>query len=113
MFSLKKKYFMWIFGALLILVPLIYNICNGIKRAKALKNSVIIVGKVDSIEYTRGVTSVDVQYLYHGPIIHNSFQTYDRDILDSLKKRPKVWLRVSKQYPSKYIQYIGVYSPAN
>jgi hypothetical protein len=112
MVSFKKKYIMWAFGSLIILIPLMYNICNSLKRAKALENSVLIVGKVDSIEYTRGTTYVDVQYLYNGQIIHNSFGTNDREVLDSLKiKKIEIWLRVSKQYPSEYIRYIGVYNP--
>lgn len=107
---MNKKYIMWAFGALIILIPLTYNIFNGLKRAKSLKDSVVVVGKVDEIEHTRGATYVDVQYLYNGRIIHNSFETYDRDLLDSLKVNKTIKLRVSKNYP-KYIEYIGVYNP--
>jgi hypothetical protein len=40
-------------------------------------------------------------------IIYGSF--YIGDFNDSLKKQTKVRLRVSRQKPSEYIEYIGVY----
>jgi hypothetical protein len=76
-----------------------------------LRNSTIIVGQVDSIEYTRGMTFVDVLYLYNRRTIRNSFGTYDSKLLDSLKKQTKVLLRVSKRYPEKNIEFICVYKP--
>ncbi len=105
----KRKYVFWFFGALLILIPLLYNIYNGVKRENALKNSMILVGEIDSIEHTRGATYVYVQYLFDGRIVHNSFGIYDRQVLDSLRINTRVNLKVSKTYPDKYIQYIGVY----
>jgi len=84
------------------------KIYQGHELSNSLKNSMIIKGQVDSIERTRGVVYVHIQYLYKGKIMHNFFGTGDRQIIDSLKKDTRVLILVSKQYPSKYIKYIGV-----
>jgi len=82
-----------------------YDILYNKDRDNNLKDAVVIIGKVDSIEVTRGLYDIDVEYPYHGVVIHNSFGTGN---VDSLKNHPKIRLLVSKKHPDKYIKYIGL-----
>jgi hypothetical protein len=89
-----------------IIIGVAYKVYINEQYKATLKDSVIIVGEIERFERTRGATTVDVKYFYNGRQINGSFDTYQ---LDSLKENMKVRLMVSKKYPSKYIEYIGVY----
>jgi len=109
MISLSRNAKTYLFVAILFTSFVIYKIYYDHKASLALKNSVIVVATIDTIQYTRGITNVEVQFLYNSQIIHSGFGMSDRDVLDSLKKKPMVRLRISKETPTEYIKYIGVY----
>ena|ERR1700753_1362856 len=108
MLLLKKKYILGWLLAIIVLGVLVHNFYINAVRLEALKNSTVVVGEVESIEHTRGATDVYVQYPYKGATIHNFFSTYDLDVLDSLKTRRYVILKVSKGYPKLYMEFIGI-----
>jgi hypothetical protein len=72
-----------------------------------MKKSVILTAEVEQVVYTSGPMEIDVRYNYGGRSIHNSFHI-THTLEDSLKKGMKVKLRVSEDYPEKYIEYMGI-----
>ena len=94
----------------LFIIFFAYKIYYDHKASIALEKSAIVIGAVDYIEHTRGITNVYVHYLYDGKKINSVFGTYNQDVLDSLKNKPNVRMRIAKAYPAKYIEYIGVYT---
>jgi len=106
---MKNKWLV-IFFIILFIILIFYSIKDTHDKNEALKDSVILVGKVEDIEPNQAATTVDVEIQLEGKIIHTSFSTYDHDLLDSLKKHnAKIWIRVSKRYPTKYVDYIKIY----
>jgi hypothetical protein len=91
-----------------LFLVIIYKFYYNHKQAIALKDSVILTAIVESVEYTRGTTYVNVQYQFKGKILHACYDTYNRESVDSLKQYKKIRLRVSRQYPDEYIEYIGI-----
>ncbi|MCQ6958155.1 hypothetical protein [Mucilaginibacter aquariorum] len=106
---MKKKEIILVVAAFMIFI--IYMVCMHHKRAMAMKESVNGLGQVDSIEYTRGVVYVHIRYKYGGKVFQNVCSIESMEIADSLKLGRDVRIRVSKEMPSKYIEYIGVYTP--
>jgi len=104
----SNKKALYIISAIFVIF-LMYKIYYNHVLSKAIENSAIIIGKVELIENTRGATFVHVKYQFNGKIIHGIFDTYNRETLDSLKNHTSVILRVSKEYPEKYIEYVGIY----
>ena len=103
--SKYDKYIMWSFAGIVLLVPIICKTLIHQEKDKEMKNAILITGEVKRFVYTGGGTEVDVEYSYNGNIIDNSFYTYHTD---SLKVKTKIRLRVSRNFPTKYIEYVGV-----
>jgi hypothetical protein len=89
-------------GGMVIIVTIKW--CFLQKREKAMVHSIVLVGEIVRFEPTRGATNVYVDFNYNGKILESYFSTYDtRDF--TLKE--KIRIRVSKEAPSDYIDYVG------
>lgn len=94
-----------IIAAIMFIAFGFYDYFKDRKRDSALKDGTVIIAKVTDIGGGRGSFTVNVDYNYNGIVFHNTFDTYQ---IDSLKRGEKIRILMSKQYPDKYIQYIGV-----
>jgi hypothetical protein len=101
---MKRKY-IYIAIFLFVAFSVIRKIMVIKKAEKELKNSVIVTAVITDIDGGRGAFGVHVRYMYNGKILNSEFNTYN---LDSLHQFVKIRLRISKNYPDKYIAYVGV-----
>jgi hypothetical protein len=99
-----RKNKVWIF-VLISIGVITYSIVNYYNRKQALGDSVQIVATIKNITYTRASYEIKVQYNYQGKTINNSFSTYN---VDSLNRNQKIILSISREFPDKYIKYVGV-----
>ena len=88
-----------------VILSLVYKIIIVKIAEKELKNSTVVTAVITDIDGGRGPFGVHVRYMYNGKILNSSFSTY---YTDSLTQFVKIRLLISKDYPDKYIQYIGV-----
>jgi hypothetical protein len=100
-----KKIYLLIIAIIFFVACVVYSIYDVKKSKRDLKNSEVVVATVTDVGGGGGAFTIHVDYKYNGEIIHNDFGRYD---IDSLKKDVKVKLLVSKDFPDKYIKYIGV-----
>jgi len=105
---LIKKYWLGLVFAVIIILTMIHKIQITELRSNALKKTILSVGKVEGFENNRGITLVDVQYSSNGKIMHSSFGTYNVDLLASLQKGTKIWIKVSSKKP-EYIEYDSLF----
>lgn len=95
----------WFQGGLVILIVIIIAIAGQnyrSRRNQALMDFDQIEAIVFKISPVRGETVISVKYNYRGNEFKNDFNTIDThfDLND------KVLIKVSKQYPGKYIAFI-------
>ena len=100
-----KRRYLAILAVLVLAFFIIRNYYQSLDRFAALKNSSVVIATVRDISGGRGAFTIDIDYNYNGKGISNNFGTYDTD---SLKAGKRIRVLVSKEYPDKYIHYIGV-----
>ncbi|HEY4323652.1 MAG TPA: hypothetical protein VGN20_06690 [Mucilaginibacter sp.] len=105
-----NSYKNWALAVMIIIIPLTIGVCNEIKGRIALRKTAIVIGEIEGFEPSRGARIIDVMFNYKGKIISTTIEKYD---VDSLKINTKIVLKISRDYPSKYIEYIGVYNATN
>lgn len=67
-------------------------------------HSVVLVGQIARFEPTRGATNVYVDFQYSGKQLEGYFSTYHTG---DFHLKEEVKIRVSKEAPSEYIDYIA------
>lgn len=99
-----------------IVVVLFFSVffkgCLNKPTKDALKHSTIVLAQFDSIQWGSGNKWIFVHFKFHNKIVSNYFLTANSDVIDSIKEEKKVWIRVSNQYPEKYIDIVRVYDPS-
>ena len=100
-----KRRYLAILGVLVLAFFIIRNYYQSLDRFAALKDSTIVIATVKDVSGGRGAFTIDVDYNYNGKGISSNFGIYN---IDSLKAGKKIRIFISKEYPDKYIQYIGI-----
>lgn len=99
-----KKNKIWIL-VLVVIIVLIYSIIHSRMIDKEMNDSETVVATIRSFHYSRTTWNVQVDYYYKNKLIHGEFSTYN---IDSLSRNQRVLLKVSKRYPDKYVEYVGI-----
>ena len=88
----------------LILGSFIYSIIENKNAKNALKINDSVVAVVTKKVPGRSNTCIYVDYTYRGVLMHCEFQAEP----DSFEMNDKVLLKISKQYPEKYISVVRI-----
>ncbi len=105
LFSKWKTNIVLIFVILFFILSGIYGLLENRKSELALKDSVLVIATIKTMNNTRGAEIINVQFMYENQIFAGTFGTYR---WDSLAVNDKIRILVSKKYPDKYIKYVGV-----
>jgi len=102
---MKSKTIVLVCFIVFLVLSGIYAFFESKKEDEALKNNVLVIATIKTMYNSRGPEIIKVQFTYNNEVINGSFGTYQ---WDSLAVNDKVRILISKEYPKKYIKYIGV-----